>query len=66
MSEVVHLRIIIIIIWEESWREKRRDFYLLKPKTGYWTEDTKKRTRRDEVVINLLRLGHTRLTQGLM
>ena len=53
-------------LWEVSWREKRRDFYLLKPKTEYWSEDTRKRTRRDEVVINRLRLGHTRLTHGLM
>ena len=53
-------------LWEESWREERRDFYLLKPKTGYWSEDTRKRTRRDEVVINRLRLGHTRLTHGFM
>ena len=43
----------------ELW-EERRDFYLLKPKTGYWTKDTRKRTRRDEVEINRLRLGHTR------
>ena len=48
-------------LWEESWREERRHFYLLKPKTGYWSEDTRKRTRRDEVVINRFRLGHTRL-----
>ena len=33
---------------------------------GYWSEDTRKRTRRDEVVINRLRLGHTRLTHGFM
>ena len=30
------------------------------------TEDTRKRTRRDEVVINKLRLGHTRLTHGFI
>ena len=53
-------------LWEVSWREEGRDFYLLKPKTGYWSEDTRKRMRRDEVVINWLRLGHTQLTHGFM
>ena len=46
--------------------ERTGETYLLKPKTWYWTEDTRKRTRRDEVVINRLRLGHTRLTHGFM
>ena len=53
-------------LWELSWREERWDFYLLKPKTGYWSEDTRKRMRRDEVVINRLCLGHTRLTHGFI
>ena len=33
-------------LWEESWKEGRRNFYLSKPKTGYWSEDTRKKKER--------------------
>ena len=49
-------------IWQDIWREERRNIYLLKPVTGYCSEHIKLRTRDEEVVINRVRLGHTPLT----
>ena len=42
-------------------REDRKDFYELKPKVKKWPK-IYKLSRREEVVINRLRSGHTRVT----
>ena len=46
--------------WEEKWKESRAKLYQIKEKPGTWPKIVM--TRKDEVVINRLRLGHTRMT----
>ena len=50
-------------IWEERWKEERRKMFEIKSKPGRWKE-IRKLMRRDEVVINRLRLEHTNVTHG--
>lgn len=52
-------------LWTERWVNDRKDLYELKQVPAKWK--TRYRiSRRDEVVINRLRLGHTRSTHGYL
>ena len=48
-------------LWTIQWRDENRDFFELKPTTRKWAK-IYKLSRKEEVVINRLRLGHTRVT----
>ena len=48
--------------WREKWDASRRDLHRIKPAPGKWIRQ--KSNRKEEVVINRLRLGHTRLTHN--
>ena len=48
--------------WNDVWRQKQKRFQI-KPTMGKW-ERPKRLKRRDEVIINRLRTGHTKLTHG--
>ena len=52
-------------LWTQQWRTEGRDFYELKPTLQKWAK-TFKLSRREEVIINRLRLGHTRVTHGYL
>ena len=46
--------------WNTEWNEKNDNLKEIKPDTRPWTENDK--CRKDEIVINRLRAGHTLLT----
>lgn len=47
-------------LWREQWRQQRNNLVQMKPQPGRWK--THKLTRAEEVVINRIRIGHTRIT----
>ena len=49
-------------LWNESWEKEERALKEIKPTPGKWVP-LRKKTRREEVVVNRLRVEHTRLTQ---
>ena len=49
-------------LWNQKWSEERRNSYELKPTVKKWS-NIYKLSRREEVVINRLRFGHTRETR---
>ena len=51
--------------WNHEWESKNQKMYEIKKKIGEW-KGSKKRSRREEVVLNRLRSGHTRLTHGYL
>ena len=50
--------------WEDKWSRSTAALHHIKPKPEKWRRSTK--TRREEVIMNRLRLGHTRLTHGYL
>ena len=48
-------------LWTGQWRDVNRDLFELKPTTRKWAK-IYKLSRREEVLINNLRLAHTRVT----
>ena len=50
-------------IWEDKWKGERRSMIAIKNKPGKWKENRKLK-RRDEVVINRVRLEHTNITHS--
>ena len=52
-------------VWKEKWQLETRDLRRIKPVPGAWPKmDTK--SRREEAIINRIRLAHTRLTHGYL
>ena len=51
-------------IWGEQWTEENRDLKCLKPLPKKW--ESSKLHRREEIVLNRVRLGHTRATHGYL
>ena len=49
-------------IWEEAWQSEIRDLSCLKRSPKKWEQT--KLSRKDEVVLNRIRLGHTRATHS--
>ena len=52
-------------LWRQQWRSESRDFYELKPTLKKWAKMFQM-SRREEVIINRLRLGHTLITHGYL
>ena len=50
--------------WRERWSESLRDLSTIKPSPGRWCRQ--RPHRKEEVIINRLRLGHTRATHGYL
>ena len=48
--------------WVNKWSGSTAALRYIKPKPEKWQKS--KETRREEVIMNRLRLGHTRLTHG--
>ena len=51
--------------WNQRWREKRQKLYFVKESAGQWRIPGRI-NRAQEVIINRLRCGHTRLTHGYL
>ena len=52
-------------LWRQQWRRESRYFYEVKPTLKKWAKMFKM-SRREEVVINRLRLVHTLITHGYL
>ena len=59
-----HIRQVIMEKWNCQWGESNQKLYEVKRKVGEWNK--MKLTRREEIVLNRLRSGHTYLTQGYL
>ena len=59
-----HIRQVIIDKWNNQWQESRQKMCEVKEKVGEWKKI--KVSRREEIVLNRLRSGHTCLTQGYL
>jgi ribonuclease HI len=51
--------------WNQQWRDSKQKMYEIRTTTGSWNSEGKLK-RRDEVIINRLRSGHTLLTHGYL
>ena len=52
-------------MWKEEWQKETRELRKMKPKPGKWVP-FRKETRREEVIVNRLRLEHTRITHSYL
>ena len=57
----------VVSKWQTAWNECiTNKLHSIKPKLGEWPPGYKINTRRDEVVITRLRIGHTHLTHSYL
>ena len=56
---------VIMEEWNKIWREAKQRLYQVKKNVGQW-QQIKNLTRREEVVMNRLRAGYSRLTHGYL
>src|SRR5215469_16431626 len=49
--------------WQSEWETKTTHLKFIKPTLGKWTTSNRK-SRREEVFLERLRIGHTRYAQG--
>src|SRR5215469_11535503 len=49
--------------WQSEWETKTTHLRFIKSTLGKWTTSNRK-SRREEVVLAILRIGHTRFTHG--
>ena len=51
--------------WQEQWRGMRQKLFEVKPEPGGWVMQRRLK-RREQVVVNRLRMGHTYITHGYL
>ena len=51
--------------WQRQWNENTNRLYAIKPILGEWKEEIH-RSRKDEVLLTRLHIGHTRLTHNFL
>jgi len=53
-------------VWSTEWRQAGRHLTEIKEKPGKWKVKRDVKSRKDEVIVNRLRLGHTNLTHSYL